>query len=40
LAGSERVSRSSLGGIRLEEAKIINKSIMALGNCITALSIE
>jgi hypothetical protein len=40
LAGSERVSRSYSEGQRLEEAKNINKSIMALGNCIAALSVE
>ena len=36
LAGSERVSKSCSGGLRLEEAKKINKSIAALGNCIAA----
>ena len=36
LAGSERVSKSGSGGVRLEEAKKINKSIAALGNCIAA----
>lgn len=37
LAGSERLSRSKSTTIRLEEAKAINKSISALGNCINAL---
>ena len=38
LAGSERVCKSGSEGVRLEEAKRINKSIAALGNCIAALS--
>ena len=38
LAGSERVCKSGSDGIRLEEAKRINKSISALGNCIAALA--
>eukprot|EP00741_Cyanophora_paradoxa_P005036 tig00000842_g4878.t1 len=38
LAGSERVSKSGSEGLRLEEAKKINKSIAALGNCVAALS--
>lgn len=38
LAGSERVSKSGSEGIRLEEAKKINKSIAALGNCVAALA--
>ncbi len=37
LAGSERLSRSRSEAQRLEEAKAINKSISALGNCINAL---
>ena len=37
LAGSERLSRSKSVNTRLEEAKAINKSISALGNCISAL---
>lgn len=40
LAGSERLSKSFSEGIRLEEAKMINKSISALGNCIAALANE
>jgi len=38
LAGSERVCKSGLDGVRLEEAKRINKSISSLGNCIAALA--
>jgi hypothetical protein len=38
LAGSERLSKTGSEGMRLEEAKNINKSISALGNCISALS--
>lgn len=38
LAGSERVSKSGSKGMRLTEAKAINKAISALGNCIVALS--
>jgi kinesin family member 5 len=38
LAGSERLSRTKSEGHRLEEAKTINKSISALGNCISALA--
>ena len=38
LAGSERVSKSGSVGIRLEEAKQINKSISAVGNCVAALT--
>eukprot|EP00944_MAST-04C_sp_MAST-4C-sp1_P015958 g15958.t1 len=38
LAGSERVKKSGVGGARLEEAKAINKSLAALGNCISALA--
>lgn len=37
LAGSERLSKSKSTDARLEEAKSINKSISALGNCINAL---
>ena len=37
LAGSERLSKTFSDEVRLEEAKIINKSISALGNCIAAL---
>ena len=38
LAGSERLSKSQPEGLRAEEAKIINKSVSALGNCIAALA--
>jgi hypothetical protein len=38
LAGSERVCKSGTDGLRLEEAKRINKSISALGNVIAALA--
>ena len=38
LAGSERVSKSGSSGMRLEEAKNINKSISALGNVVSALA--
>eukprot|EP00762_Andalucia_godoyi_P001478 ANDGO_00290.mRNA.1 Armadillo repeat-containing kinesin-like protein 3 len=38
LAGSERVSKSLSEGQRLEEAKKINKSLSALGNCVAALT--
>lgn len=38
LAGSERLSKSGSEGVRLSEAKNINKSIAALGNCISALA--
>ena len=38
LAGSERVAKSRSEGQRLEEAKTINKSISALGNCVAALA--
>lgn len=40
LAGSERLSKTFSSGIRLDEAKNINKSISALGNCIAALAEE
>ncbi len=40
LAGSERLSKTFSNGLRLEEAKNINKSISALGNCIAALAQE
>ena len=38
LAGSERVSKSKATGSRLDEAKNINLALLALGNCIQALS--
>lgn len=38
LAGSERLGKSGSEGLRQQEAKVINKSISALGNCISVLS--
>ena len=38
LAGSERASVSTSRGIRLQEGANINKSLLALGNCINILS--
>jgi len=38
LAGSERVERTNASGSTLEEAKKINQSLSALGNCINALT--
>mmetsp|Transcript_15176 Transcript_15176/g.22975 ORF Transcript_15176/g.22975 Transcript_15176/m.22975 type:complete len:1531 (-) Transcript_15176:63-4655(-) len=38
LAGSERLSRTNVKGIGLKEAKMINQSLSALGNCINALT--
>eukprot|EP00818_Percolomonas_sp_WS_P009528 CAMPEP_0117441560 /NCGR_PEP_ID=MMETSP0759-20121206/3697_1 /TAXON_ID=63605 /ORGANISM="Percolomonas cosmopolitus, Strain WS" /LENGTH=580 /DNA_ID=CAMNT_0005233417 /DNA_START=21 /DNA_END=1760 /DNA_ORIENTATION=+ len=40
LAGSERVGKSLSEGQSLEEAKQINKSLSALGNCVSALTDE
>jgi kinesin family protein 18/19 len=37
LAGSERASKTSNRGIRLQEGAFINKSLLALGNCINIL---
>jgi kinesin family protein 18/19 len=37
LAGSERVSNTNTSGIRLLESGNINKSLLALGNCINCL---
>jgi hypothetical protein len=37
LAGSERVNRSGVEGVALREARNINASLSALGNCISAL---
>ncbi|XP_049850287.1 uncharacterized protein LOC126322410 [Schistocerca gregaria] len=38
LAGSEKVSKTGAAGETLEEAKKINQSLSALGNCINALT--
>jgi kinesin family protein 18/19 len=37
LAGSERASNTNNRGLRLVEGANINKSLLALGNCINAL---
>ena len=38
LAGSEKVGKTNVSGQQLEEAKMINKSLSALGNVINALT--
>eukprot|EP01027_Heterolobosea_sp_BB2_P019174 GEZU01026931.1.p1 GENE.GEZU01026931.1~~GEZU01026931.1.p1 ORF type:complete len:100 (-),score=7.31 GEZU01026931.1:155-454(-) len=38
LAGSEKVKKTQAKGQQLEEAKMINKSLSALGNVINALT--
>merc|ERR1719359_1689593 len=38
LAGSERASQTNNKGIRMLEGANINRSLLALGNCITALA--
>lgn len=38
LAGSEKVDKTNAHGLTLEEAKTINKSLLALSNVISALS--
>ena len=38
LAGSEKVDKTNAQGLTLEEAKTINKSLLALSNVISALS--
>lgn len=38
LAGSERVKKTNAWGLRLGEARRINLSLSALGNCIAALT--
>jgi kinesin family protein 5 len=40
LAGSEKVGKTGASGDTLEEAKKINQSLSALGNCINALTKE
>lgn len=37
LAGSERASRTGNTGLRMKEGASINKSLLALGNCINVL---
>lgn len=37
LAGSERASKTGNRGVRLHEGANINRSLLALGNCISAL---
>ncbi|KAB5568849.1 hypothetical protein DKX38_002642 [Salix brachista] len=38
LAGSERITKTGAGGVRLKEGNYINKSLMVLGNVINKLS--
>ena len=38
LAGSERAANTKNTGVRLTEGANINRSLLALGNCINALS--
>ena len=38
LAGSERASNTKNAGLRLKEGAHINRSLLALGNCINALA--
>ena len=38
LAGSEKVEKTNAQGLTLEEAKTINRSLLALSNVIAALS--
>jgi len=40
LAGSERAATSTNRGIRLKEGGSINKSLLALGNCIKLLALD
>lgn len=38
LAGSEKVDKTNAQGLTLDEAKMINKSLLSLSNVISALS--
>lgn len=38
LAGSEKISRTEAQGLRLSEAKNINKSLLALGKVVNSLT--
>jgi kinesin family protein 5 len=38
LAGSEKVGKTGVKGLLLEQAKLINKSLLCLGNVINALT--
>lgn len=38
LAGSEKVGKTGARGLLLEQAKLINKSLLCLGNVINALT--
>jgi len=40
LAGSERVKKSGVEGVHLREASAINKSLLALGNVVSALALK
>lgn len=40
LAGSERASQTLNTGLRMQEGACINKSLLALGNCINALQLN
>lgn len=40
LAGSEKVSKTGATGVRLDEAKSINRSLLALGNVVNSLSTQ
>ena len=40
LAGSERLAKTNVQGERLKEAQNINKSLAALGDAISALSMK
>jgi kinesin family protein 18/19 len=40
LAGSERAAATNNRGARMREGSNINKSLLALGNCINALACQ